>query len=409
MRNRRKMVCFVLAAFSLANLISCSSNINPSSLISKPEQENSSSAASKAESEAVQLTGPQKANLNFLTELALGKGTEYDFSHFAASGTTEEMFELAEGDMNTCALAFDRERYAYIGCNTSPARIVKYDLFDMKRVGSIDLPANDGRDECRVAALIAVSPDIIIHASYTNPCVFTKINGKTMAITGTLRGEVEEANDKYIRGMTYDGKYVYAATDSTPGKIIQFDPVTMTKVDDIVFENPEISGIFAITICGNYLVGVCGREEAEEAKIFRLDLNDIHKSPDFLTIPEYTSFQSLCTDGQYIYAATFTNPVKVAKVNARSSRLEFVSGFTGTRDEESGNFSIVYNGTDVIVATWQLDSSVKDKLIKLNPSDMSRKDTLVTPCKFPADLMYLGSYIYTCCDKPTGIVLRLKF
>jgi hypothetical protein len=390
----------VIALFIAIQMLLCVSCSVPSG---------NKSEAKAAEYKAAELTDLQRTYLNFLPELPLGKGTEYDYSGFKSADTTQEVFNLDEGDSNTCAFAFDRQRYAYIGCNITPARIIKYDMVEMKRVSSIDLPAGENRDQCRVAALIAINPDTIIHASYTNPCVFTKIDTKTMTITGTLQGEEEQYNDKFIRGMTYDGTYVYAATDASPSKIIKIDPNTMTKVDDVAFDTADLSGIFAITICGNYLVGACCRSENEEAKIFRLDLNDLHKEPDTITVPGFVNYHSICTDGQSVYAATDSNPIQVAKVNVLSQKLEYVAGFTGTTDEEAGNFSILYNGTDVIVGTWQLDSSIKDKLIKLNTEDLSRKDTLVTPCKFPADLMYVAPYIYTSCDKPTGVVMRLKF
>jgi hypothetical protein len=390
-------ISLILIILSLIGLTSCFPNSNKNSDVPSLEYK------------SAHLTNPQKKYLNFLTELPLGRGTKYNYSNFNVTDTKQESFDLKEGDENTCAFAFDRKRYAYIACNISPVKIIKYDMVKMKRIDDITLPANENRDECRVAALIAISPDTIIHASYTNPCVFTKIDGTTMKVTGTLKGDDNLCNDKFIRGMTYDGKYVYAGSDSTPGRIIKFDPVTMKKIDEATFENSNIDGVFAITICGNYLVGVCGRSDDEEAKIFRLDLNDLHKEPDTITVPGYASYQSICTDGQFIYAATYTNPIRVVKVDALSSKLKFVSGFTGKKDEEAGNFSILFNGSDVIVSTWQLDSSIKDKLIKLSTKDMTRKDTLITPCKFPADLMYLNQYIYTCCDKPTGVVLRLKF
>lgn len=356
---------------------------------------------------SVEISSCDKKYLNFLTELPLGENAGFSGADFSPAMTNQEVYELDNEDKNTCAFAFDRHRYAYIGCNISPARIVKFDLAEMKRVSSIDLPSGENRDQCRVAALIAIRPDIIIHASFTNPCVFTRIDGNTMKITGTLAGQVEKVNDKYIRGLTYDGKYVYAANYSWPGKIIKIDPETMKKVDEVTFDT-SISDITAITICGHYIIGVCGRDNPDNASIFRIDLNNIHQTPDLLNIPDYSRYQSVCTDGQSIYAATFTNPIHVIKVNALTSKLEFVSAFTGITDEEAGNFSIVYDGVDIIVGTWQLDSRIQDKLIKLDTNNLTRKSTKITPCKFPADIMYLEPYIYTCCDKPTGVILRMK-
>lgn len=394
---RKKRIIPLLIVFLCLSSLACSKQ-GPLFNVFGPKEYTSSPLAES-----------EKEYLNFITELPLGKGKDYNFHDFITNPTAQERFELVKGDSNTCAFAFDRKRYAYVGCNITPARIVKFDLQEMKRVGHLDLPAGENRDECRVAALIAINPETIIHASFNNPCVFTKIDGNRMEITGTLKGDLEGVSDKQIRGLTYDGKYVYAANYSIPSKIIKFDPLTMTKVDQVVFNNINITDVYALTICGHYLVGVCGREQDKDAAIFRLDLNNLRRKPSLLYIPGYAKYQSVCTDGEFIYAATYSNPVKVVKVDALAKELKFISAFEGKKDEETGNFSIVYNGEDVIVGTWQLGNSQKDRLIKINPNDMSRKATLIIPCEFPADLMYLAPYIYTACDKPTGVILRLKF
>lgn len=422
MKRVRQLLFLLSSLFLLIGSVSCTYQDNSTrylSSVSNPPQSaaiasNSSRAQSQVQSndkkyQPLPLSDDQKKVLNFVPELPVNQKSCCDYSNFKAAGTTQQLFRLQAGDKNTCAFAFDRERYAYIGCNTSPAKIIKYDLCEMKEVWHIELPANENRAGCRVAALIAVSPDIIIHASYNDPCVFTKIDGKTMKITGSLKGKIGTTDDKYIRGMTYDGKYVYAATDSNPGKIIKFDPVTMTETDDILLKNDGISSIFALTICGNFLVGVCNRDDDKNAVIFRLDLNDLHQKPDVLSVDGYSNYQSVCTDGKFVYAATFTNPMRVVKVDATSLKLKFISGFTAVKNEESGNFSIVYDGSNIVAGTWNLGTVNYDRLIKIDPADMKRIKTLTLPCKFPADLMYLSPYLYTCCDHPTGDVLRIKF
>lgn len=397
---RRGLVLLVLA--SMLCFSACGSLIKVTVTDGKPTDEDT------REYQPAEVSAEKLGYLNFITELPLGHGTDFSYENFAHLQTDQELFPLEEGDSNTCAFAFDRERYAYIGCNTFPARIVKYDMLEMKRISHLVLPANDNRDECRVAALIAIDSETIIHASFNDPCVFTKIDGNTMEITGTLSGEDDELNDQHIRGLTYDGKYIYAGSYSIPGKIIKIDPVTMTKVDEAVLM--DVTDVFALTVCGNYLVGVGCRDKDKDSKFFRIDLNDFQEDPDTLYVKGFSSYQSICTDGTSVYAGTATNPISVVKVDVLGKKLAFAGSFTGKKDDEFGNFSIVYTGTDVIVGTWALDKqNTLDKLIKLDPADMSRKDTLVTPIKFPADLMYLDPYLYTCCDKPTGVVMRLKF
>lgn len=387
-------------------LTACSTT-NPKAIPSQPPPTSTQPKEPVADN-PIQLSNEDKKLLNFLPELAAGVPNKYNFQSFKPAPTDQTVFPLQEGDANTTAFAFDRSRYAYIGSNLTPARIIKYDMQDMKRIASLDLPKGEGRDEVRVASLIALDSKTIIHASFTNPCVFTKIDGDTMTVTGTIQGVVEPVNDKFIRGMTYDGTYVYAANYSVPSKIIKIDPVSFQRVDAVSFTD-EIGDVTAITIVGHDLVGVSGRDEDENAKIFRLDLRDLHQKPETLTIPGYSKYHSICTDGTNIYAGTFTDPTRVVKVDVSGEQMKFVQAFQAEPGQETGNFSIVYDGTDVVVGTWNLEPSLKDHLIKLDPATMSRKATLTTPIKFPADLMYLEPYYYTSTDNPTGNVLRLKF
>jgi len=324
------------------------------------------------------------------------------------NGTEQTVFVLENGDANTCAFAYGGGRYAYVGCNVSPARIVKFDIQDMKRVSSIDLPAGENRDETRVAALIATGPDTIIHASFTNPCVFTKIDGNTMTITGTLQGKVEDVNDKYIRGLASDGQYVYAATYTTPSKIIKIDPVTMARIDAVTFDDPRLSSCFAITICGGYLVGVCETQNDQGSAIFRISLDDLHQKPEIIQVPGVHQYHSICTDGRYIYAATDTDPIKVVKIDPQATPMRCLAAFTGEQGLEAGNFTIAYDGTGVIAGTWNF-AQLPDRLIKLDTNTLTRTDTMDCPSKFPSDLIYIEPYFYTSADHPTGIVNRVKY
>ena len=324
------------------------------------------------------------------------------------AGVEKTEYLLESGDANPCAFAYYSGRYAYVGCNVSPARIVKYDIQTMKRVSSLDLPAGENRDQTRVAALIAVDADTVIHASFTNPCVFTKIDGNTMTITGTLQGIVEPVNDKYIRGLAFDGRYVYAATYSTPSKIIKIDPVTMTRVDAVTFDNPRISCCFSITICGDYLVGVCEEVEDQGSVIFRVRLDDLHQTPEIIQVPGINQYHSVCTDGRYVYAATDTDPVNVVKIDPQATPMQCLAVFSAEKGVEIGNFTMTYDGTSVVVGTWNF-KEMADHLIKLDTDTLTRKDTMDCPSKFPSDLVYIAPYFYTSSDHPTGIVDRFRF
>ena len=229
-----------------------------------------------------------------------------------------------------------------------------------------------------------------------------------MKITGTLQGAVEDVNDKYIRGLAYDGEYLYAATYTTPSKIIKIDPVTMTRVDAVTFDDVRISSCFAITICGDYLVGVCETEDEQGSAIFRVSMEDLHQEPEIIQVPGVNLYHSICTDGTNVYAATDTDPVKVVKIDAQASSMRHLATFTGEQGLEAGNFTIAYDGTSVVVGTWNF-AELPDRLIKLDTDSLTRKDTMDCPSKFPSDLIYIGRYFYTSSDHPVGIVNRFTF
>ena len=319
----------------------------------------------------------------------------------------DSITRLDEGDSNTCGFAYDGSRYAYVGCNITPARIVKFDTIEMKKVSYLDLPAGENRDECRVSAIISVSPNEVIHASYTNPCVFTKVNTDTMTITGTLVGEEGENSDKQVRAIVYDGQYVYAATYSDPAKIIKFDPITMTRVASYTFTQEEATNIHRITIVGDYIVGVSDRDSDSDSKIFRINKNDFSKPVDSVFVADSSNYHSICNDGRYIYAATDTNPIRVVKIDALSPTMTYKKTFTGTKDIEVGNYSVMYAAGSVFVGTWNFNAG--DKIIKINPTNMAKISSKVFVPSFPADLHYINSYIYTCTDNATGNVVRISY
>ena len=314
---------------------------------------------------------------------------------------------LDAGDSNTCGFAYDGLRFAYIGCNISPARIVKFDVKEMKRVSSIDLPSNENRNMCVVADIITISPDTVIHASYTNPCVFTKIDVNSMQITGTLIGKVGNMNFKLVRSMVYDGQFVYAATCSTPGRIIKFDPVTMTIIASYTFPVDEASEIHKITLIGDYIVGVSDRDIDSDAKIFRINKNDFSTQVDSIYISGVANYHSICNDGNFVYAATDTNPIRVVKIDALASEMTYEGTFVGDTDVDVGNYSIMCAKGNLIVGTWNFVN--QDRIIKINTINMEKISSRIFLPSFPADLHYIDGYIFTCTDNAIGNVVRMKF
>ncbi len=295
--------------------------------------------------------------------------------------------------------------------NVTPAKIVKFDILEMKRISDLTLPANENRDETRVSAMVTIDKHTIIHASFTDPCVFTKIDTDSMQIVGTLKCEDnlwEKPNDSYIRSMVYDGKFVYAATYNESAKLIKFNPENMEKVSEYYFTPEEASSIHSITMVGDYIVGVSDKDNDNEARIFRIKKDDFSEV-ESIYVKGVTNYHSSCTDGKYFYATADTNPIKVVKIDVLSEHMSFVSMFTGSENFDVGNFSMGYDGRDVVVGTWNLFNYNGDKLIKLNTDNMEKIKEMKLSVSFPSRITFINGFIYTTCDKPVGVVIRVKF
>jgi hypothetical protein len=163
-----------------------------------------------------------------------------------------------------------------------------------------------------------------------------------------------------------------------------------------------------LTICGDYLVGVCEEGDEQGSVIVRVRLDDLHQAPEIIQVPGINQYHSLCTDGRYIYAATDTDPVNVVKIDPQATPMQCLALFSAEKGLEIGNFTMAYDGTCVIVGTWNFKETA-DHLIKLDTDTLTRKDTMDCPSKFPSDLVYIAPYFYTSSDHPTGIVNRFKF
>lgn len=306
-----------------------------------------------------------------------------------------QITRLEEGENNTCALSYDQESHLFAGTNTSPAKIVKLDLKTLRRISELTLEAGD--NETRVSSLIAITPEIIIHGSYTNPCHFSRINGRTMEKTGMLIGKDETVTDKYIRRMVFDGQFVYAGCDSSPGKIVKFDPFTMTRTDGVTFAN-GLNNVFSLAYLNGYIFAGC---ETSPAKIVKINSSSMQVVSTLELDTGEDKAYAMSTDGYYLYIGTYTSPVKVIKVNPIT--MTKVSAFTGDAGENNC-YSLACNTDSVFVGTWTEPS----KIIKVKAMDMSRIAAIETATGYPASLHVIGPNIYTCNDMDPGRITKIN-
>lgn len=301
---------------------------------------------------------------------------------------------LAAGENNACALAYDRENALFVGCNTTPARIVKVDATTMQRLGAMTLPV--GAAETRVAALVAISPDIIIHVSYTNPFVVTRINGRTMKVSGQLTGADEAVSDKFGRPITFDGEFVYIGCDSTAGKVVKINPYTMTRVGGVTFDT-GINNVMSMVYLNGYLYAGC---ETNPAYIVKINPRNMAVVSSVQLAVGHNNARAMTTDGRHLYVGCMTSPLQVVKFDPETM-AEVAAYVAGAGENEL--YSMTTDGQHVYAGTWA-DPSV---LIQLNPADMTRVSATTLNPGYPSDLMFISPHLITSTDTNPGQVVRL--
>ena len=95
---------------------------------------------------------------------------------------------LSTGENNAYSMVTDGT-YAYVGTDTSPAKVVKVRLSDMSRVSALTLNTGENR-----AFSMVNDGSYTYVASYTNPINVAKIQTKT----GNLIFEIQSSGKKYI-------------------------------------------------------------------------------------------------------------------------------------------------------------------------------------------------------------------
>ncbi|MFD0710619.1 YncE family protein [Paenibacillus sp. GCM10027626] len=327
------------------------------------------------------------------------------------SDQLSQITRLHEGENYGTAMAYDGKDHIYVGLNLTPAVIVKINIHTLQREGSLTLPSGTLQDETRINALMCLPGDILIHGSFTNPYMLTRIDTKTLKIIDVLEGKDEAITDKQVRALVYDGKYLYVGCDTGPGKIVKIDPhgKTMERIGSLVL-SPGDDRIYGMTLCGGYLYAACGTSPARLVKI------DPDRMADIKTLVFDTGEdqgRAIKTDGQYLYmgiapvpgdAATPTSAgVKVAKVDPTT--MQKLSVYTAELGE-SNCYSLICTDEYVYVGAWISPTTI----IKIKKDDMTRVGALGLAVGFPSVLTLIGSHFYTPCDMmPARVIRFLEF
>lgn len=313
-------------------------------------------------------------------------------SHTAEGSLQQVIFDKQPGINNPCGLAYDRKDHMYIATNTTPATIQKVNIHTMQHVGSITLPAGQGRNQTRVSAMFAMDEDTIIHGSYENPFVLTRINSK-MEITGTLIGIEEAVNDKYARPMVSDGRYLYIGCDTPPGKIVKIDPFNMTRIGSRTLDS-GFNNIYGMTYLNGFLYA---GTETSPARIVKINASNMNQVATLTLNTGFNNAYSVITDGRNLFVGCNMSPYKIAKVDPETM-TQVASSYTAPSGENEIWGSLVYNGEHVIAGSWT-DPAI---ITKLKPADLTLVDKITVANGFYSKMMYVEPYLFSPNDMSPG-------
>lgn len=321
--------------------------------------------------------------VKFTGEPTSTKGTK-NFNGILSHSPEESYRQIIfqAGENNACALAFDKNNHVYIGTNTTPARIIKVNLDTMEEVASVTLPV--GRDQTRISAMYAMDEDTIIHGSYTNPYILTRLN-RNLEITGTLVGIDEAISDKHIRPMTSDGKYIYVGLDTVAGKIVKIDPYTMTRIDGRVLPNGA-NNVYGLTYLNGFLYAGC---ETSPAKIVKINPNNLNTVSVGTLDTGFDKAYSVVSDGRYLYIGCNTSPYRVAKFDPETMTQVSLTSYTAPTGENEIWSSLVFNGQHIIAGSWTEPAI----LTTLKTADLTVVDKITVPNGYFSKMMYIEPYL----------------
>jgi len=231
--------------------------------------------------------------------------------------------------------------------------------------------------------------------------------------------------------------YLYAGTDTIPGKILKARCSDFTRVDAITL-NPGEDSVRGLAISGDYLYA---STNVSPSIIVKVDLTTFTRAAALTLNPGENIVQEILVSGDYLYALTYTNPCRIVKISLSTfTRVgaitlnpgeswplhgEVVGNYlyvacdeevvrvdltTFTRvgaitldPDEYWLYDIEYKDPYLYVSTWD---SGTNKIVRITESTFTRDSALTLASNlWPDTLLVDGDYIYVGCD--SGQVLKV--
>ncbi|MBI2584176.1 MAG: LamG domain-containing protein [Candidatus Aenigmarchaeota archaeon] len=214
---------------------------------------------------------------------------------------------LNAGENSLRSAAIDAKNgFAYFGTATNPGIVVKINLSDFSRVGNVTLNTNEA--DLR-SAVIDSEKRFAYFGTFTPPAIIVKINLSDFSRLGNLTLNTGEDNLTSAVIDTASG-FAYFATRTNPGKIIKINLTDFTRVGSITLNTGERtmeSGVIDVTNGFAYFGGLFGN-------VVKINLSDFTRT-DGIVLPTSIVSGAIDTQNNFIYFGSEDTPANITRLN----------------------------------------------------------------------------------------------
>ena len=220
-----------------------------------------------------------------------------------------------------------------------------------------------GQDQVRA---LAYDGTYIYAGLNVTPGMVMKIDPATMTSVSIWKGA---SGENLVTRLVYDGTYLYASLLSSPAKVVKIDPVTMTTVSTWIASS-GLNEAFSLTYDGTYIYTILLTSPAQVVKI---------DPATMLTVSTWTGASGQNTgyaldyDGTYIYAGLMLTPGQVVQIDPAT--MTTIATWTGAPGEDIIS-SVIHDGSYIYAGGLDTEiSPISAKVVKIDPATMGGVST----------------------------------
>ena len=232
-----------------------------------------------------------------------------------ATWSISELLLLNVDEVNLQAIAASSDgMFLFVGCLSSPGRVVKINVADFRRVDAITLASGEN-----IVVALAVSGNFLYAGCLLSPGKVVRIAIDTWAIVGpTITFASGEDN---VVALAVSGNFLYAGCLGFPGKVVRI------AIDTWAIAGPTITfasfenDVRALAVSGNFLYAGCATSPGRVVRI-AIDTWAI-AGPTITFAAGENNLVALAVSGNFLYAGCNVSPGRVVKIDPISLLVLF--------------------------------------------------------------------------------------